>query len=138
MKEIYHDLKRNISINVADYTSTQTGTSVDVMGYNEALIIIPIGAVAIADASNFFTFSLTESADNSSFTAVASTDIVVESDDWDMIINATAEANAIKAFSWKRSVAGSRYIKVVATETLTAQAIFGAYVFLSGGNKPTY
>ncbi|MEV0586329.1 hypothetical protein [Nonomuraea sp. NPDC050310] len=74
------DLKSNISVartlapaSQADPALPVNGTGVDLSGFDSALVVINAGVIAGASAS--LTFEVQESDDNSSFTAVANSDL---------------------------------------------------------------
>ncbi len=128
-----------VSINSASITATTTGSAVSTEGCRSLTVIIPVGAVATADASNLVTFTVTESVDDSAYTALDSGDYISVipnggSAVWDRIINATSEQNACYSFGIKTTTANVSSIKVVGTETGTTEAIYGAYVIR--GNVP--
>jgi hypothetical protein len=123
------------SIDPADYTATKTGDEVDLTNAIEGsvMIVVNIGAVTTADATHYFTFTVTEaSATGGSFSAADSTQYSTK-DSWDRIVNATSEANAVKVFNF---IPSEPFIKVVATETGTAQALFGATVLFKKRHQP--
>ena len=135
----FKDLARNFdysqSIDPASYTATKTGDEVDLTSVDSALVVVNIGAVATADASNLFTFTLTQATASGGTFAAADSGQYDVVDSWDRLINATAEANDVKAFNFRPAKA-KPYVKVVATETGTASAIFGATVIFTKTRQP--
>lgn len=109
----------------ATVTATTTSAAYDTKDgvLSDFAIIVNIGAVATADATNYFTFKVQESDDNSTYKDIDSSFYVASN--WDLKINATAEANAVQVFGIKSD---KRYLKVVATETGTASAIFSVTI----------
>ena len=134
-KDIARNLDSGQSINPASYTATVTGGEVSMVGKGqEVMIVIPKGAVATADGSNYFTFTVTQAtASGGSFVAADSNQY-----DWvegDGVINATTEENGVMTANF-RLKRGYDYLKIVATETGTAEAIFGALFLKPGRHNP--
>jgi len=132
-KDLVHNFDYIVGITPIDRTATVTGSEIDLLGAIDVLIIVSIGAVAIADATKLFTFTVTQCATSGGTFAAAATTQYMVADSWDRIINATTEADAVKAFQFKPTL---RYIKVVATETGAAQATFGAVVVYNKRSQP--
>lgn len=118
------------SIAPAAITATTTGSAVDVTGYEGVEIVVEAGVITAADASNYMTFTVTYTTDDTNYTALDSGDYISPAS-WDRIINATTEGSATYRFGIKPSVANISKIKVVATETGTFNGIFGASVRLA-------
>jgi len=118
----------------ATLTATSTGEIVSIAGiYGTGLVIAHMGAVAAADATNYFTFSLTESATTGgSYTANTTLAGVGGAD---LLINSTAEANTVKLMTFTPSRTKD-WVKVVATETGTASAIISSEVMFEVSKKP--
>lgn len=132
-KDIVKDYDYKVSIASASITATTTGSEIDLQGAIDVKVLIPVGIVTTADATHYFTFTVTQCATSGgSFTAAATTQYHV-ADSWDRVINATTEGSALYAFQFKPT---KRYMKVVATETSTGQAIFGAYVEFTKRHEP--
>jgi hypothetical protein len=72
------DLKSNIkpmqSLVPINRTAAANGTGVDTLGFNSASVVFSTGAIG-GTASPTFTFEVQESADNTTFTAVADADL---------------------------------------------------------------
>jgi hypothetical protein len=131
-KDIARQFDYFTSCAYADRTATITGSEVNITGAKEVLVLVYVVSNTTSDASNLFTFTVTEaSATGGSFSAAASTayDPV---DSWDRLINATTETG-LYAFNFKPT---QPYIKVVATETGTAQVAFSAHVLITGIHQP--
>jgi len=130
------DLASNIipkkSITALDRTATVTGSIVDLKDYKAASVMVCIGAVAIADASNYFTFTIEVGDDSglSDAAEVSSYEVskLAAGTTWDRKVNATGEADDVALVGF--NAGGKRYARVKATETGTAQATFGAYFVL--------
>lgn len=70
-RDLYNNTSTVQSLKPAARTASANGTGVDLLGYGSALVIIDAGAWT--DGSH--TFEVQESADNSTFTAVAAADL---------------------------------------------------------------
>ena len=122
-----HNMDVAESIPLTQYTATETGTALDTWGMLDVMVYIPIGRVAAADATHYFTFSFEESDTfGGVYTSVASANII-NIDSWDMIINATTEKESFHPVQIRRT---KRWLKVIATESAggAADADFGAYI----------
>lgn len=136
-QDIARDFDYGLSIVPVDHTATVTGEEISLVGVLDPLVAVAVdvGAVAIADASNYFTFTVTQA------TATGGTFVAADSvqydpvDDWDRIINATTEGSTYYVFNF-RLKPNYDFIKVVATETATAQATFGAVVWKKKRHNP--
>lgn len=120
------DLKNAIDIEQhiapAAYTATQTpGSGVDLTGFEEATVVLDVGAVT--DGS--FTIEVQESDDDSTYTAVADADLGGTEP-------SSLTANTVTTLAY---YGNARYIRVVATDGGTADAAFGVSVIKSGARK---
>lgn len=125
MRDLYHDLTANHSIKPQTVTtSNANGTSVDLLGFRGALIIINTGAVgALQDGTNKCVFGIFESSDNSTYTAVADTDLVGGNNT--ITVDANAEANT----TYQRAYIGAnRYILVRCAVSGTISLPIGASI----------
>lgn len=137
------DLARNFDIKQlvlpVDRTATVTGSEVDITGHTGSLLVaVSVGAVAIADASNYFTFSMTEdngTGTGGTFTAVPAAQLVAM-DSWDKAINAVGEANSVYLLQLTPSE-DTNIVKGVFTETGTAQATFDAVLLFPKQHQPS-
>jgi len=117
MRDLYHDLKPEVSLHFAAHTSTDTGDAVDLQGYEGALIIVPTGT--ITDGTH--TISLLESDDNSSYSAVSSDDILGEAPEID-----SNDDDTVFSFGY---IGTKRYLKVkVTVANANSGGIYGALV----------
>ena len=132
-KDLCHNFDYGLSIIGADITATTTGEAIDLTGITDVMVLISVGNVAIADASNLFTFTVTECATAAGTYVAADASQYDTSDSWDRIINATTEEETIYAFNFFPT---SRYMRVVATETGTFNGIIGAVVLKYGRHEP--
>lgn len=138
------DLGSNIkpiqSIDPASITATTTGTYVPIAGFSSVAAVIQVGVVTTADASNLFTFSAKGATDASGTGATALTtynplqDTAGVGSVWDYLINSTT-VDDVLSYSFGIIPGNFTHVAIVATETGTASAIFGATVVL--GN-PTH
>jgi len=133
-KDLCHNFDYGLSIvPAATLTATTTGEAIDLNGITDVMVVVPVGVIATADASNLFTFTVTECATADGTYAAAETTQYSTSDSWDRILNATTEGSDIYAFNFFPTL---RYIRVVATETGTASAFFSASVLKYGRHQP--
>lgn len=135
-EDIMSNLDPGVSIPPASITATTTGDAVSLVGKGPITIgvLVDVGAVATADATNFFTVSFIESdAVAGTYTAIASSRVVwIEGDG---IINATTEADTPQTANIYLAV-GKDFVKAVITETATAQAIMGVIFLKPGRHNP--
>jgi hypothetical protein len=126
---------RGQSIDPASYTATKTGDEIDLSDAvdGSVWVVVNVGAVTTADATNLFTFTVTSaSATGGSFSPEDSTAYTTVNS-WDRLINATTEENTSYAFNLAHT---NPFVKVVATETGAAEAIFGATVYYEKRHGP--
>lgn len=131
------DLASNIELkevlDETNITTTTTSDSVDAFGYNSLTFAIHVPTVTTVTAgTNYFTFTVTGSANNSDFTALDSDDYIVGS--WDRMIDASGEAGAWYQIGVVPSTNTYRYFKLVATETGTADITIAAVAILGHPN----
>jgi len=113
-------------------TATQTGDEVALTG-GAVLILVHVHTATTADATHFFTFSVTQAtASGGTFSAADSSQY--KTNLWDMIINATTETG-VKIFQFI-PVAGYDYIKVIATETGTSDITYSVIVLQGDIHAP--
>ncbi|GEC02960.1 hypothetical protein SSP24_06150 [Streptomyces spinoverrucosus] len=122
------DIKNHISvaqtIAPAAHTATATGTGVDLAGFDAAAVQITVGAVA----NNAFSVEIQESDQQSTgYTAVANADL-------DGTEPATLTASTTTLIGYHGI---KRYIRAVATDAGTGDAVFGVSVIRGNGRvKP--
>lgn len=68
MRSVYDNILSKFSIRPGAYTSTQTGTGVDTLGYNSAVALLEVGTVS--GTTPTLDVKIQDSADNSSFADV--------------------------------------------------------------------
>ena len=74
MRDIKNNLNVVQSLVPAARTTTANGAGADLRGYDAAIAVVDVGAVSGTSPS--FTFELQESADDSSYAAVAAADLI--------------------------------------------------------------
>jgi len=130
-QDIARNLDTGYSIPSASFTITETGDAVSLVGKGTSImLLIPIGLVAVADSTNFITFTVTQ-CKTSDGTFVPADAIQYDWIEGDGIINATTEGETCMTMNF-RFKPGYDYIKAVGTVTSTVEAIYGA-VFLKPG-----
>ena len=133
-KDLQHNITEKYSILIDQYTDDKTdGTIVDLAGAEACRVLIPVAAVGAGDSSNYFTIKVEvgDNADLSDAADLAATDYIEPvngaGEAWaNRRINATAMANTLLSFGFLSQ--GKRYARVVAVETSTADATFGAII----------
>jgi hypothetical protein len=139
MRDLGSNIQATTSISPASITATTTGTYVDCNGFDSVMAVIPVGAVAAADADNYVTFSAWGTNTVGGAGAVALTTynpLKASGVVWDKLINNTNEADATYSFGIK--TAGYRYIAIIGTETLTTTAVYGGIIVAGNPlNAPT-
>jgi len=113
---------------VAAAATTASAAPLDLLGYDSALILIDIGVDAAADADDYWTITLTESDDDSTYTNVAAADMIVTGGGalaaagFGAIVNGTASAGVSLADDILIQIAyigDKRYLEVTFTGTST-------------------
>lgn len=125
-----NDLKDNVKvvamIHPASYTGTVAdGEIIDLQGYDSCVVCVQTGVVATADGSNYFTFTISEGDDPALGDAATATAIQGSF----AVLNSTT-ADDVQVLSKVGYVGTKRYIRLVATETETASAIFSGFAVL--------
>lgn len=134
-KDYAVNFDRGDSIVPADYTATETGDVITLLGITDVWCVVQAGVVAIADASNLFTFTVTQCETVAGTYVAADASQYGVADSWDRIINLTTEGSRSYAFNFYPKP-GFMFIRLVATETGTAQAIFGGTFLKYGRHQP--
>ena len=133
----YDNIVQNFDYHIADErvnaTATTTGDEVQLAG-GPILVMVYLDTVTTADATHYFTFSVTQSTATGGTFAAADSSQYLVADSWDLIINATTEVG-LKVFQFI-PVAGYDFIKVVATETGTGDITYSAFVIQGGIHQP--
>lgn len=106
------------SLAPAARTASADGDSVDLRGFDSAMILVDVGAYT--DGTH--TIEVQESDDGSAWAAVADSDL----DGTEPVIDAAGDANAVTAIGYLGS---ARYVRVSVTATGTSSgAVYGANV----------
>lgn len=113
MKDIKSNVDANASIDPATHNSDQTGTGVDLQGYEASMTVVQSGA--LTDGAH--TPKLQESEDDSVYTDVASTDLEGSF--------ANLLADAIQRVGYKGA---KRYVRVFVTSSGSTGAIYGVLI----------
>lgn len=117
----------------ATLTQTTVGNVIDMQGYGEAVIVLHVGTSTTADASNYFTVSLTHS-DASDMTGEEAVTEAKGLLGANLVVNATADANKVAKIGYAGT---KRYIRLAATETGTASVQLAATaLLLRGAQQP--
>lgn len=126
MRDLVNNLKLVKAKSHAQVTGTGQGDIIDLQGFNSIMFGILTAATATADADNKFTFGVQEGdlADGSDMATITDTDRILGS----AVINAEAQDNVVLKIG---AVVGvKRYMRLLWTETGTADATFGAVALL--------
>lgn len=115
-------LAMTFAARTADVTNAPV---IDTQGFNSATFVVVAGAVSTASAGNSFAFTLrhSDASDMSGDEAVPAGQFHGTA-----VIDATAQANTVRGRI--RYSGSKRYLRLIATETGTADAVFGAVVNL--------
>jgi hypothetical protein len=118
-RQLFHDTDPAASLHPAARTTTATGSSVDLLGFHSALILIPAGAWT--DGTH--TFEVQESDDDSTFAAVADADLVGD----EPVIDGAADDDTVYSLAYLGS---KRYVlvKVTVTGSPSTGLVAGAFV----------
>ncbi len=121
MRDIKNNLDGANSIVPNSYTSSTNGSGVDLRGYDGAMVMFQAGAADTGSGNETYTPSVEESDDNSSFSAVAASDM--EGALADMT------ANSIQRAGYKGA---KRYVRAVLTLGGTTPSIDASALVVRG------
>ena len=121
MRDIKNSLDGVSSIDPASYTATTNGSGVDLRDYDGAMMIFQAGTVDIGNGDETYTPGVEESDDNSSYSAVAASDME------GTLANMTA--NSVQRIGYKGA---KRYIRAVLTLGGTTPSINASAVVVRG------
>jgi hypothetical protein len=109
LRDAYHLAAANYTLKpVTLTTSDANGTGIDLSGYRGALMTAYVGAVgALQDGTNKCVIGFFESSDNSTFTAIADTDLIGGNNT--ETIDANAEANNVVTRAY---IGTKRYVNI--------------------------
>lgn len=122
-----NNIKAQVALNIQTIATdtTTAGTSVDLLGYNSATIAIHSGTLT----DGTYTPVLSDSDDNSTFTAVADDFLIGTEADASFV---ATDDNKIKTIGY---VGGKRYIKLsIVSASTTSGGILGAQALLGHPN----
>lgn len=113
------------ALGYAATTGNRTGEVIDVRGFDKATLVVQVGTVTTADATNKFTVDMYEGdlASGTDGTSVGAADRIGAAFD----IDASGDADKTGAFSY---LGKKRYIHLKVTESGTASAIIGGTAIL--------
>ncbi|NIQ97540.1 MAG: hypothetical protein GWN87_27715 [Desulfuromonadales bacterium] len=119
------DLKNNLdgvnSLAPAAYTASTNGSGVDLKGYSGAMVVFHAGTADTGNADETYTPGVEESDDNSTFSAVAASDLE------GVLANMTA--NSVQRAGYKGS---KRYVRAVMTLGGTTPSINASALVVRG------
>ncbi len=113
MKDLKDNVDLAVSIDPATYNSDQTGTGVDLRGYDSAMAVVQSGA--LTDGTH--TPKMQESDDDSTYTDVAAADLRGSF--------ANIAADSVQRVGYH---GGKRYVRVFVTSSGTTGAIYGSTI----------
>lgn len=123
MRDSLNQTKVTSAFNYASNTATANGTNIiDMQGYDSCVFVVQLATVTTADATNFFTFTLQhgDASDLSDGATVTAATGLLGSN---LVVNDTGLSNKVGMMGYS---GGKRYVRMVATETLTASAAWSA------------
>ncbi len=115
MKDMYHNILVSAHVDPVTATTTQTSTTIDLKGYNAAMVVFSLGATGdTLSGSVYWTLKLQHSSDDSDYDDVDAADVLggVTS----VVVDANSEDEALFHFGY---TGNKRYLKAVATATGT-------------------
>jgi hypothetical protein len=128
MRDNVNSFKIVNALGYAARTATVSGEVIDVQGYDKATIVVQVGTVTTADATNKFAIDLYHGdlASGTDATTVPAAQRIGSAFD----IDASGDADKTGAFGY---LGNKRYIRLQATESGTASVVFGATALLGAG-----
>lgn len=130
MRDGISGLKIVNALGYAATTGARTGAIIDTQGFDEATIVVQVGAVTTANATNNFTVDLYHGdlASGTDGTTVGASERIGDA----YVVDDTTDADKTIAFGYRGN---KRYIHVVATEDGTASVILGATALLGKASR---
>lgn len=120
MRDLYHNIKPNVSFDPAAHTASVTGTGVDLAGFESAIASVQFGA--ITDGTH--TPKLQDSPDNSTFTDVDAS--LVQGAFTAALTGAGNGGSAVQTVGY---IGQQRYLRVFVTAAgTTSGGIYGATI----------
>jgi len=122
MRKIFDNIKVLASLVPATRTADANGTGVDTQGYSDAMMIVPVGDIDLADVNETYVINLEESdASGSGYVAVSGFSVTITAD------------NAVGVLRIPElNVTRKRYLRAVLDVGGTTPSIPAAAVFLLG------
>ena len=123
MKDYYNDDRSSVVIlPIAMTTANANGAGIDLLGYRKCRLSVFCGASgATLGGSNLCTIRFMESSDNSTFTAIADTDLLGGNNT--QVVDANGEANTVVQRSY---IGTKRYVTVRVEPTGTVAVPWSA------------
>jgi len=119
MKDLYNNIEAISILDPITVSATATYDDIDLQGFNSAVLLIHMGLDAALDGSNYYTFTLYDSADGTTYAVVETADVLgagTITSGVILTVDSTTEDNTL----YKRGyVGGKRYLRLVVTETGT-------------------
>lgn len=122
MKRVFDNVKMVQSLVPAVRTADANGVGVDTQGYEQAVLLVPAGAIDTGDADETYVIELEESDDNSSWSDVADHDVTITADD---------ETDMVRIKNL--NVTRKRYLRAVLNVGGTSPSFAGGAIFLLEG-----
>ena len=116
MRDLFHNLGIAEAIPPAEYDADNTPATIDLLGFESALLTIHVGVGGITfSGTNKIEFKLTHSDDDSDYAAVADDDVIgLSSVGTGGIVLALTTAHAAASITRVGYVGGKRYLKLLA------------------------
>ena len=122
MRDLYHNVLATQVLNPVVATSAKTSSTIDLQGYNAASVVFAVGLSGdTLSGSLYWTLSLQDSPDNSTWTAVPATALSagVDGGSATAVLNTTSSDRQAYSFGY---IGGQRYLQAVATPTGSVSA----------------
>ncbi|MCE5334365.1 MAG: hypothetical protein LLG06_07215 [Desulfobacteraceae bacterium] len=121
MKDLYNNIEVTSILDPVVVTATAVHTDIDLSGFNSACLLISVGTDAGSglSGSNYWTFTLEDSDDGTTYAAVTTADMLdltVTTGGVVAVIDATTEDNVLIKLGY---VGEKRYLQLTYTETGT-------------------
>jgi hypothetical protein len=122
-RDLINSTKATAAFTYGARTASTNGTNIiDMQGFGACTFVVQVAGVTTADSSNLFTFTI-QAGDDSGLsdgaTVTAATGLLGSN----IVIDNTNDANKVGMMGY---VGGKRYVRLVATETGTADAAWSA------------
>ncbi len=115
MHDLYHNVAVQQALNPVNATATQTSSTIDLQGYNSATVVVALGTAGdTLSGSVFWTLTLQESSDDSSYSAVTTAGLLNGAASY--VVNSSSLDKTAYNFAY---IGGKRYVQAVITKTGT-------------------